>query len=195
MGENMKETEVTVQVFEEIDVILEKLKVDGYQLIEKYFLNDWYFSKFDTRDLIDMEYEEIINNSFLLRQIIDDKITNRITYKKKDVFNDIVISEEKTNLNIEDLNKALFIFNSIGLNNWCVINNVSYVFEKEKIIFIVQDIKDLGVFIEYEETKDMKNLLPLEKIDLMKTNLAKLNLKLGNDFNCKKVYMKFKQTN
>ena len=41
----------------------------------------------------------------------------------------------------------------------------------------------------------MKNLSEYEKINLMKNNLSNLGLKLGDDFSCKKVYMKFLKEN
>ena len=43
----MSETEITVQVFNDYNEIDEVLKRKGFEMVENYQLNDWYFSKFD----------------------------------------------------------------------------------------------------------------------------------------------------
>lgn len=54
---------------------------------------------------------------------------------------------------------------------------------------IVQVIENLGIFIEYEEDDGMTIIKQQEKIDYMCNVVNSLNLKLGNDYFCKKVFM------
>lgn len=54
---------------------------------------------------------------------------------------------------------------------------------------IVQVIENLGIFIEYEEDDSMTIIKQQEKIDYMCNVVNSLNLKLGNDYFCKKVFM------
>ena len=47
----MQQTEITVQVFETKNDIFKKLKNLGYNIVENYQLNDWYFTKLDNEAL------------------------------------------------------------------------------------------------------------------------------------------------
>ena len=106
----MKETEITVQVFDNFAKIDETLKNKGFKMVENYQLNDWYFSKID--NVLDMEYLDLINSSFLVREIIDATPQIQLCYKSKHLDDKgNVISEEKATIfgNIEII---LGIFNS-----------------------------------------------------------------------------------
>lgn len=52
-----------------------------------------------------------------------------------------------------------------GLNNYAAVKNNSYVYKKDEIVFIVQVIENLGIFIEYEEDDSMAIIKQQEKID------------------------------
>lgn len=192
----MKETEITVQVFNPIEEIKLKLNSLGFEIIEKYSMTDYYFSKYSIEELKNFNYADLIKNSFLVRDIKDDKPKILLTYKNKDI-DDLgnVISEEKIKCRLGILQNALDIFNSIGLNNWSILNQKIIIYKKDSVCFALQEVVNLGIFIEYEEDETMSNLSTQEKISLMKTTLKKLNLNLGEDFSCKKVYMKFKKRN
>ena len=69
------------------------------------------------------------------------------------------------------------------------------VYKKENVEFALQIIDELGIFIEYEEDETMQALSEKEKINVMLETLKNLGLKLGDDFSCKKVYLKFKKDN
>ena len=189
----MKETEITVQVFNSLDEIKTNLQNLGFLIIEEYLMEDYYYSKYSTSELKTFSYPDLIKNSFLVRDIKDDNPKVLLTYKNKDIdsFGN-VIGEEKIKCRLGLLQNALDVFNSAGLNCWCTLNQHIIVFKKDNICFAVQDVKDLGIFIEYEEDESMQNLTPNEKIKLMKNYLNQLNLNLGTDYSCKKVFMKFK---
>ena len=190
----MRKTEVTVQVFDSFQDILNILTKQGFVIIDSFQINDWYFSKFE--DVFNISYKELIKNSFLVREIIyKDKKEIEICYKDKimDIYEN-VISEEKIKTFIKDLN-ILKIFLQSGLNNYAILKNNSYVFKKQKITFVLQVVDNLGVFIEYEEDESMKNLNEKQKINLLKNTLQSLNLKLGNDYSCKKVFMLLNKKN
>ena len=184
----MKETEITVQVFNNYDKIDEILKKQGFKMIENYQLYDWYFSKFE--NVLNVSYIDLMNNSFLVRNIVDDCPKIQLCYKKKelDEFNNVLM-EEKVKANLTDIESVIKIFNLAGLNNYCKVENNSFVYKKEKIELAVQIIKDLGIFIEYEETEDMNNLSAKQKFDYMVNVVNNLGLELGKDYSCKKVFM------
>lgn len=184
----MKETEITVQVFNEFEEIDKILKNKGFQMIENYQLNDWYFSKID--DVTNLKYIDLMNKSILVREIIDETRTIQLVFKKKELDNQgNVLIEEKSKTKIEDLNSAIKIFNLAGLNNYCKVENNSFVYKNDDVEFVVQIIKDLGTFIEYEENKTMEQMTPKQKFEYMVEVVNTLGLKLGKDYSCKKVFM------
>lgn len=192
---SMKKTEVTVQVYDSFEDIDKKLKNQGFKVTGTYYLNDWYFSK--NKDVKKMPYDDLIGESFLLRQVIlnDGKNISKLCYKSKRLDKEgNVISEQKTECNVDDLHNALKIFDNAQLNNWCCIKNKSITYSNGTMCFDLQIIEDLGTFIEYEEDQLMKDLSAKAKFNLMQNNLQKLQLNLGKDFSCKKVFMKLHLT-
>ena len=190
----MQETEITVELLESVDYAKKKLDTEGFEIVEEVVMTDYYISKFSTEELLAMDYSEIIRNSFIIRQVISPEETSLVLlYKDKTVDgNNNVIAEQKVKCPIENLQKALQIFDLCKLNCWCEIKQVMTVFKKGKIQFAMQEVENLGTFIEYEEDDDMKDMSEYEKIELLLSRLRDIGLELGDDYSCKKVYMKFK---
>lgn len=189
----MKETEITVEVFETKNDIEKFFNKSGYKIIDHYFMNDWYFTGIEKTIFSSLNYKDKIKNSFLVRQIInsDKSSKNLIVYKNK-IINEkeVVISEEKTDTKFENLENCLKVFDLAGLNNWCEIKQDIFSFEKANIKFAIQYVDGLGVFLEYEEDESMAGLSAEEKIEYMKGIVKNLGLQIGNNFSCKKVLMK-----
>jgi len=183
----MKETEITVQVFNTFDEIVNALSSKGFKLIESYHMTDWYFSKFD--DVSRFSYSELINKSFLVRHR-DDRKYMCLCYKNKE-FDDCgnVVAEEQLHANTPDTLTAVKIFKEVGLNNYIIVDNTSYVYGNSDFSFTIQIIKGLGSFIEFEENESMKGMENKDKFDYMVSIVNSLGLKLGDDYSCKKVFM------
>lgn len=189
----MKETEITVQIFEELKNIQEKLDGQGFMLLENYQINDYYFSKYDF--VREMPYAEMIRNSFLVRDIVDDHPQVLLVYKDKKIDdNGNVIAEEKTKVRVSSLTAALEIFNKTGLNQWCQFSQDVFVYAKGNFQFAIMTIKDLGVFLEYEE-QCAEGQSEQDLIEKMIADVKSFGLNIGDDFNCKKVLMKIEQEN
>lgn len=184
----MKETEITVQIFNNYQEIHDILVNQGFENVKTYQLNDCYYSS--KSNVKDLSYIDLMNSSFLVRNIVDNEQKVQLCYKKKelDEFGNVIM-EEKVTSKIDNLNNALEIFELAGLIPYCKVENTSYVYKRENIEFVVQIIKDLGIFIEFEENEDMINMTPQEKITNMSNIIKSLGLKLGSDFSVKKVYM------
>jgi len=75
------------------------------------------------------------------------------------------------------------------LNNYVNLRTQIFVYKKENVIFALQEVENLGVFIEYEENNKMENMQSEQKRTLIISRLNELGLDLGIDYNCKKVYM------
>lgn len=184
----MKRMEITVQVFNSLEETKKILEDQGFKLVETFKLNDWYFSKLNNVE--NMKFLDLINNSFLVRQVLSDKEEVQICYKKKELDEkENVIAEEKIKVFVNSLPKTLDIFKAAGLNNYCTVKNSTFTYEKGDVHFDVQSIENLGTFIEYEENDTMKNLTEKQKFEKMSSIVNSLGLKLGDDYSCKKVYM------
>ena len=196
-GEDM-ETEITVQVLQPLNEIIDTVENMGFKCVVQKDINDWYFSAYSSDKLVDMPYKEIIKNSFILREIAEpETYFCGLCYKDKQIDeNGNVLCEEKIYCDVEDKQKTLQIFKNANVNNWCTTFNHSYIYQKDEVSFAIQDVAGLGVFIECEENETMKNISsPYEKIEKLKEIVQSFGLKMGDDYFCKKVYMKFCEDN
>ena len=195
----MIQTEVTVQVFENFDNINKKLCNQGFKICDEFFVNDYYFTKLCLKDLKSMNYIDIMNNTILVREFFaNDKIIDKkLVYKKKLLDNNQnVISEEKTQVHIDNINDTIKLLEMAGLFNWCFINNHVYTYKKQDFYFDIHCVKDLGIFLECERNCSGNNLTSKQMFTSIKNEIKNnLNLKIGNDFSCKKAFMKFKKDN
>ena len=189
----MKETEITVQVFNNLDEVYDILEKQKFKIVEHYILNDYYFSKFNNEQLNSLTYSEIIANSFLVREVItENEKKSQLCYKNKFIDDKgNVLAEEKVRTRVQNMEDTLKIFDLAGINCWCSLNQNMICYKKEGIEILIQIVEGLGVFIEYEEDKSMAGMSEQQKIEFMFNNLKSIGLKLGEDYSCKKVYMKF----
>lgn len=186
----MRETEITVQVFDEVDEIHAKLKTLGFTLEHHTVMTDWYFSKELNEKLVKMSYEEIIRNSFIVRELnIDGKVKTLLHYKDKEFDeNGNVISEEKLKEPLENAENAVKIFTMAGLNNWIKVMQDMYIYGKSDMHFALQIVDGLGTYIEYEEDESVAGLSSEEKVVGLFNRLKALGFNFGQDTNVKKVY-------
>ncbi len=181
----MKETELTVEVFEKEEDVERKLKDFGYKIIEEYTIDDIYMSNI-CDFLKNLSNYEILKKSILLRAI--DKERKEIIYKEKTFNkNGEVLFEKKYKIPIEDIDNAERFFECIGFKKTFELNNETKLFEKDGIELNVQKMKNLGIFIEFEMNIKEKDL---EKTrEKMKGILQSLPIKIGEDFDVKKAHL------
>ena len=190
----MRETEITVQILGDVEVAKQQIESSGLIKVSEFTMTDHYFSKMTKEQIKKLPYEEIIRNSFLLRSFSQEDRPTRILYKNK-VLDEQgnVVAEDKVVSLVEDEEKAKKVFDMAGIPCWCDMVQKMTLYKNEKMKFVVQEIDDLGAFIEYEEDESMTGLDEMEKINLMLSNLKNIGVSFGNDFSCKKVYMKLLQ--
>lgn len=185
----MRETEVTVQVYGELEDVKNSILSRGFELTKEYEMTDYYFTQIaDYKSLI---YKDLLKSSLIVRTVEkENSKSTKIVYKNKEIDEcGNVVSEEKTELLCDDADKAIKIFESAGLHNWCVLKNRSFVYDKGPISFALQSIDGLGTFIECEENAEMENLSTEEKLAALKSTVNDLGLNLGDDYSCKKPYL------
>lgn len=186
----MRQTEITVQVYNELPTIFKRLEEKGYKLKGKYTINDFYYTSLEINKK--QKYDVLIKNSFLINEAITDKYSLSLVYKDKEIDKaGNVISEEKIRVSLGNLADALKIFEKANIHKWCEISQDVYEYSNGKYCLLVQHEEEIGNFIEFEEDESMKDMTTEEKINFMHSILKELDLKLGDDTNCKKVYMKY----
>lgn len=190
----MGETEITIQVLNDVENAQEIIRDLGFKIVENVKMVDYYYTKLSNEELKELPFSEIIRNSFLIREMVSEsENSTKIIYKNK-IFdeNENVISEEKIKCKIEDVNSVCRILDMVKLNCYCVLRQNMDVYVKDGESFLFQQVSGLGNFIEYEEDPSMKNLNCEEKIEVLKGKVDRLGLKLGDDYSCKKLYLKLK---
>lgn len=187
----MQETEITVEVFDDVQTIDKILKEKNFFVTDKKTLNDFYYTNFKPKELKNIKYTNLIKNSFLVRNVTGENFyETTLCYKNKIIDeNENVIAEEKTKSEVENLEKTLQILNKANITNWCNLKQDMIIYSNNQVEFAVQIVENLGVFIEFEETEEIANWTEVEKIKYLVNYLKSLGLKLGNDFSCKKPYM------
>lgn len=188
-------TEICVKVFEDYKKIKEKLLSLGFTEKENYVINDLYFTHF--KNYINMDYETLIKNSFIIREIEGENWNvKNLLYKDKVLDkNGNVIMEKKNKVVIENIEKCKNIFLSAGLSCWCDYSYKNCEFVKEDLIINVQCSNVLGIFLEIEESNTIKEKSNYEKFNYLVSITKSLKLKLGDDFSCKKPFLYLKTHN
>ena len=101
---------------------------------------------------------KILTKCVLLRSLkLENTEIKKITYKNKEYDqNGDVISENKINLNCEDLNKAYDLFSNLDFEKLVEVKYHVSVYEKNGVEFAFQDVENLGILIEYENVNDFE---------------------------------------
>jgi predicted adenylyl cyclase CyaB len=183
----VREVELTIQVLEDFNDVIEKVEGQGFLLVEKYYMKDYYMIH-KSVDLSSDNYD-ILKKCLLIRKIVDDNPKNYLTYKNKNYDeNGKIISQNKIKTKIDsvdDVKNMLEIVDHVMLFE---IENNSAVYRNDNVEFVVQNITNpKGVFIEIEANKEELMENDDENIkEILKQKLDKLQLKTTGDYEVKK---------
>ena len=187
----MKQIEITTRVMEPLDTVIQKLQNQGFQIIRKSRVEDEYLTM--QKDQIKKEnILPILSTCVLLRYLnANGKIMKKITYKHKIYQNDIVMTEEKINVDCGDLESAKKLFNAL---NFQVLVKVSYdviVLSNHKMELAFQNVENLGLLLEYENERDFSEESEEKIINEKKhmlNEIKQLNILITDEFDVKKAY-------
>lgn len=194
----MAQTEITVQVFENIEKIKEKLENLGYVWNEKFSGTDQYFSTFSSQKVKKSSYKELLDSSVIIREF-DKQSTGlhqiMLVHKKKNIDKEgRVVGEEKTSLFIDNSETASKLLLNAGLVNWMSLSQENNFYSKGEIVVIAGTVNGLeGSFIEIEEYPSIKGFSETEKFNILFGLVNSFGFKTGEDYSCKKIYMLYEQ--
>ena len=191
MEEVMKQVGITTRVLETLNSITQKLEKQGFQIIRKSRVEDEYLTQYQG-DFEQKHILEMLSSSVLLRYLdVNGKITKKITYKQKTYQNEIVMTEEKINVNCDDLDMAKKLFLALHFRPLVKVGYDVIVFSNQKIELAFQNVENLGLLVEYENVKDFSDSTE-EEIVLAKQQMLKeiknLNIQTTEEMDVKKAY-------
>ncbi len=175
----MKDIEITCEVFETVEKIKNTLLEKGFKYIETFTLDDIYMYNKDNNQFFIKDGK--ISDTLIIRNVSEDD--KKIICKKRNYDNDgLEIDTDKTVLKVKDIDASEKLLNILGYERYLRMIDTNYMYESENYIAYIQEIKDLGIFLEIE-LKDTNNYSTV--YDLI--NYTKeLNLKIGNKFDIRK---------
>lgn len=187
----MKQIEITTKVNNKLDEAIEILENQGFKKIRESRVEDKYLTQ-NIDNLTKDNIMQILSTCVLLRYLrANGEIFKKITYKNKIIDNGKVISEEKINLNCEDLEQAKNLFRALNFKELVNVNYDVIVMAKDNIEFAFQEVEGLGLLLEYENVKDF-SLFSNEEIISEKNNMLnqvkKYGLSITNDYDVKKAF-------
>lgn len=188
----MKQIEITVRLNEDKQTAMKKLSKLGYKVIRQSDVDDIYMTtKLDELNADNIQC--ILKKSLLLRKLtVNNTEIKKITYKNKEIdSNGNVISEQKVNLNCEDIDKAKKIFSYVDFKELVRVKYHVTVYEKDGIELAFQDVENLGTLIEYENNEDFEGK-SIEEINDTKKNMyndiKKTGILITEELDVKKAY-------
>lgn len=188
----MKQIEITTivkQNLKEIDNILSK---QGFKIIRKSNIKDRYMSQ-EINKLNKDNILEVLSKSLIIRYLnVNNKdIIKKLTYKNKKIKDNKILTEEKIDINVDDLDKTEQLLSAIGFKKLVDVKYDVIVYQKDNLEFAFQQVEGLGLLLEYESTKDYENYTNneiLKEKKKMIDEVKKYNIEISNDFDIKKAF-------
>ena len=195
----MLQTEITVQLFEDIKDVENKLIKLGFCKTEELNIQENYFTNLKNDALKNASYSNLLVTSVILRSYttLKNKVPTAKLIRRLENLDshNYAVGEERVIKEVEDGVHSRKVMTNIGYTNWVTLKQKNIYYKKGEITIILSDVEGLGNFIEVEEYPSISNLVETEKIDILKKYINSFNFKIGNDFSCKKVYMLYQKNN
>lgn len=172
------ENEITVLVNCTYDELHQKLTDKGFDVKEKYQLNDIYMIDKNI-DITSMKKLEVLKKCILVRDVVNFSKMLVYKYKKYDDNGDI-LEQGKVECPITDIDKAVNFMESINYKELFRIYDEIIVYANDKTELAVQLVNNEYIFIELE---DKCNYIDRKynSIDEMKEDLDSYNLPYNRD--------------
>ena len=144
----LKEIEVLVELYDDINIVKEKLKKFKYKGT-KTVIDEYYYDP--KRDNLKPDRNNKIYNCLRLRE---KEGVYTITFKDDIYENEKWIYSNEHETKIESINAMRQIFKNLGLIKFIDINNIKETYEFGQFEIVLENVKDLGAFLEVEYCTD-----------------------------------------
>ena len=184
----MKEIEILVSVFDSKDIVKEKLKKFEYVGL-KHTIDEYYYDP--NKNELKPDKDNQLSHCLRLRSKNNDYY---ITYKD-DVFDkDKWLYSNEYETKVDSIEMTKEIFNRLGLIKFIEIDNKKEIYKTDKYEISLEDVKDLGLFLEVEYcTNDEVDINEVKKE--IQEFIDELGLNVSEELNMGKPEMYLKKFN
>lgn len=175
----MKEIEILVEIKSTKEVAINALKQFTSHGIKQTL--DMYF--FDPlRQDLQPEINGRLRRSFRLRRK-DAKcsIAYKIDHFKED--KDEWIYSDEYEVSVSDFDTTLSILRHLGLQDLVVVDNEKHVFTTSEYEIVLEDVKNLGLFLEVEQLSQVPDDKIIDAKKKIQNFLNNLNIEFGDELN------------
>lgn len=176
------ELEICVKSLDTLEEVMTNLKEKGFEEKEDFILNDIYYVKENKKISLENAHK-LLENYILIREVNNKEVTLVLKQKEYDEKGNI-IKQSSCKCPIYNKEKGKVFIESIGYKKLLELNDYNILMSNGEHEIYVQDVKDLGVYLEMEQ----KNIYSSnnngnnieEMIEIF--NSLKLNVKENNYF-------------
>lgn len=185
----MKQVEITLRVKKDLNENLKILEEKSFKKIRESNICDIYMTQY-FNELKANNIEYVLSKCLLLRHLNENgSIFKKVTYKNKIFENGNLISEEKINLDCNDLEKAEKLFSVLEFKELIKVKYKVIVIAKNDLEFAFQVVDGLGLLVEYENKNDFDTVSNEEIIKIkhkMKEEIESYGIDVENTTDVKK---------
>ncbi len=184
----MKEIEILVEVYDDIQTIKNALKNYDYIGL-KHTIDEYYYDP--KREDLKPDNNNQLSHCLRLRSKNNDYL---ITYKD-DVFeNGKWLYSNEYETKVESIDTLREIFNKLGLKKFIEIDNEKEIYKSDKYEIAIEKVKDLGMFMEVEYcTNDDVDVTTIKQE--IQGFINSLNIKVSKELNMGKPEMYIRKNN
>lgn len=181
------ELEVCVKCLDTKEEVISKLKELGFVIKEDFTMNDIYYVRKE-KEVSIKNSNELLSNYVLVREVINKRVMFVLKEKQYDGLGNI-IKQNSCNCIIQDKNKGCKFLENLGYKELLKLNARNILMSNDKNEIYIQDVENLGVYLEMEQKNIYSNNDNGKDIDEMITNLNLYNLNIDkNNYFAKKSF-------
>lgn len=194
----MAKTDVTINTLESKALIDVKLEKAGFKCTGFFVCDDIYFTNIPISEVKKTKYNDLINNSVIVRSVYEDIVKLHKSYliHKHKYFNKLnqVLSEEISTTKLSSGTETLYILRTANFTNWVSMHQQKYFYTKGKIHLSLSFVEGLeGAFISIKESPQIKDWAKPKKFKFLCDFVDSLNITHTPDYSCTKSYMLFEK--
>lgn len=187
----MKQIEITTRVIDDMNNVSKRLLQQGFKKIRTSHIDDIYMCS-SLEGLTNHNIANFLKKCVLIRYLdTGTAIFKKLTYKNKIFNNGQTVSEEKINVDINDIEKAKSLFMALGFEQLVRVKYECIVYEKDGLELAFQNVEDLGLLLEYENSKSFDNadfeIVEKTKKEMLE-EIKKYGIATTNEIDVKKAY-------
>ena len=182
------ELEICVKCLNTKEEVIDKLQSQDFKIKEDFILKDIYYVKKDKVISLDNS-NELLSNYVLIRQTLPKNVVCfKLKEKKFDELGNI-LNQSSCSCEVKDKQKAIIFIEKLGYKELLKINDHNILMSNGKNEIYIQDVEDLGVYLEMEQKNIYSTNDNGKDINEIINNLNSYNLDIDkNNYFVKKAY-------